>query len=294
MRPTTLLVLLLSAGCSNEAGNAGADAAALPSDAADPDADVPSPPDIDLTGYTLTFHDELDSLSVSTQSPKAPETWYFWPPYGAAGAYSASAWDVSAFSIDAGILSNEATLDPTTGQWKTGNLSSVDTTATGFSQTYGYFEIRAQMPDAGSGAWPAFWLDGTSGITPGHKSLEIDIFEWYGVGGPDVVQQASHNWNPDGTQGSGPTLYEPQTPIPGGNATTQFHIYGAMITPTTITWYIDGQMTNQIETPADYVSPSYVMSDYALGGGWPLTGVPASGSKLLVDWIRVYSLPPGT
>ena len=43
--------------------------------------------DIDLTGYTLTFHDEFDSLSVTTSNPKGTATWYFWPPYGAAGAY---------------------------------------------------------------------------------------------------------------------------------------------------------------------------------------------------------------
>jgi hypothetical protein len=38
----------------------------------------------------------------------------------------------------------------------------------------------------------------------------------------------------------------------------------------------------------------FVMIAYALGGGWPVTGEPFAShgnSSLLVDWIRVYSLP---
>ena len=33
-----------------------------------------------------------------------------------------------------------------------------------------------------------------------------------------------------------------------------------------------------------------MMLDYALGGGWPLTGM-VNDSVMKVDWIRVYSLP---
>ena len=64
--------------------------------------------DINLTGYTLTFHDEFDALSVTTSNPKGTATWYFSPPYGAAGAYSDSIWDTGAFSVNNGILSDQA------------------------------------------------------------------------------------------------------------------------------------------------------------------------------------------
>ncbi len=35
--------------------------------------------------------------------------------------------------------------------------SGMLTTYSSFAQTYGYFEMRADMPDD-QGAWPAFWL----------------------------------------------------------------------------------------------------------------------------------------
>jgi hypothetical protein len=33
-----------------------------------------------------------------------------------------------------------------------------------------------------------------------------------------------------------------------------------------------------------------MMLDYALGGGWPLSGM-VNGSAMQVDWVRAYSLP---
>jgi beta-glucanase (GH16 family) len=253
--------------------------------------------DINLAGYTRTFDEEFNTLSVSTTSPKGASTWYAYPPYGAAGNYSESTWDISALSVSGGILTNKAFLD-SNSNWHSGNISSVDPTTAGFSQQYGYFEIRCQMPNSGTGAWPAFWLDSTSGITGGQNE-EIDIFEWYGVcdtagSYQDFVQQASHNWNSNGTQNQTlPYLYSPQTAMPDGQYPWQgYHIYGCQIDPVHVTWYIDGVQTNQIATPTSYItSPFYMMVDYALGGGWPLTGM-VNNSSLSVDWVRVYALPP--
>jgi len=180
-------------------------------------------------------------------------------------------------------------------------MCSVDTTGAGFAQKFGYFEIRCQMPNAGDGAWPAFWLDTTSGITGGSNE-EIDILEWYGICNTPgsyqaVMQQASHNWNTDGSQNeSAPYLYRPQTPMPGGAYPWQgYHIYGCLITASNMTWYIDGVQANRIATPTAYLnSPFYLMVDYAIGGGWPIDGTPFNtngSSSLLVDWVRVYSQP---
>jgi len=254
--------------------------------------------DINLTGYTQTFDEEFNSLSVTTNSPKGASTWYYWPPYGAAGAYSSSTWDVNAFSVNSGILSDKAWLD-SSNNWHSGNLSSMDPTGAGFGQQYGYFEIRCQMPSSGTGAWPAFWIMSQNSILNNNNgtslpNIEIDVFEWYGTcytNNQNVIQEASHNWTPSG----GPAgLYSPQTPMPGGAFPWQgYHIYGCQVDPTNITWYIDGVQTNQIATPAGYVtSPFYMMVDYALGGGWPLTGM-VNNSTLNVDWVRVYALPSG-
>ncbi|MFA7343351.1 MAG: family 16 glycosylhydrolase [Terrimicrobiaceae bacterium] len=264
---------------------------------------LPLQQDIDLTGYTLTFSDEFNSVSVSTASPKGAATWFYWPPYGAAGGYSSSNWNANAFSASGGILTDLCWWDSASSAWQSGQLSSADPTGAGFTQQYGYFEIRCKMPDAGTGAWPAFWLlpkytIPALGQTQNH--LEIDIFEWYGSShdnAPGLVSQASHNWNADDTQSGG--LYSPSTPMPDGSKPWQgFHIYGCQVDPVHVTWYIDGVQTNQTATPAAYVSsPFYLMIDYAIGGasGHPLSGVPFpthGSSSLQVDWVRVYSLPP--
>ena len=250
--------------------------------------------DIDLSGYTLTFHDEFDRASIATVSPKGAAIWYYQPPYGPAGNYSASRWDAAAFRVEQGILIDEA-WKAADGHWHSGNISSMDPTEAGFAQKYGYFEARVQMPDSKSGAWPAFWLATQGAI---HKktgrNLEIDIFEWYGVSHdniPGVVQQAAHLWNVNGPQGHG-GLYAPRNKIPDGSQPwAAYHIYGCRVDPAQITWYIDGLKTNQISTPTNYLtSPLYMMIDYALGGGWPLSGM-IDHSALRVDWVRVYSLP---
>lgn len=257
-----------------------------------------SPGDINLTGYTLTFDDEFNTQSITTVSPKGAATWFYWPPYGAAGAFSSSQWDIAAFRVSGGILSDKAFLD-TRNNWHSGNISSMDPTGAGFSQQWGYFEARVQMPNSGTGAWPAFWLGQRGGIPavgPCQPGEELDVFEWYGVAHdniPGLVQQASHNWNCDGTQDATlPSLYSPQTKMPDGSQPwAGYHIYGIEVDPVHITWYIDGVQTNQIATPTSHMtSPFYLMLDYALGGGWPLTGM-VNDSSFNIDWVRVWALP---
>lgn len=253
--------------------------------------------DIDLTGYTLTFSDEFDRLSVTTRSPKGNTTWYYAPPYGPAGNYSASRWDIGALGVANGVLSIKAFKDAA-GNWRSGNISSLDANGNGFSQLYGYFEVRARMPQSGTGSWPAFWLVSSTNLKFGSRNTsEIDIFEWYGntyTNNNAVIQQASHNWPVGSARVTGKQVYSPFTPMPNGAKPWEdFHIYGCQIDPEHITWYIDGVETNQTPTSgsADYMTgPYYIMIDYALGGGWPLSKV-VEGSSFDIDWVRAYSLP---
>ncbi|MFC0400201.1 glycoside hydrolase family 16 protein [Paraburkholderia rhizosphaerae] len=254
--------------------------------------------DIDLTGYTLTFEDNFDRLSLATHSPKGHATWLHIPPYGPAGNYSASKWDSHALSVSGGILSIKAYMDPA-GTWRSGNISSMDETGQGFAQLYGYFEVRARMPKSGTGSWPAFWLMSSTTInnTSGKRFSEIDIFEWYGKTYTDnhaIISEVSHNWAPGGAHGEGAEFYSPYTPMPNGAKPWEdYHIYGCQIDPVHITWYIDGIQTNQIPTSdaaAHMTGPYYMMLDYALGGGWPIDKV-VNDSTFDIDWVRVYALP---
>jgi len=293
MTVASILVLSMLITAANRASTAvsASASAAAPSDA-------PNTGDIDLTGYTLTFEDNFDRLSLATRSPKGSATWFHIPPYGAAANYSASKWDSNALSVAGGILSIKAYQDPS-GTWRSGNISSVDETGQGFAQRYGYFEVRARMPESGTGSWPAFWLLSSTSInnTTGKKFSEIDIFEWYGTTythNRAIISEATHNWAPGGTHGEGAEFYSPTTPMPNGAKPWKgYHIYGCQIDPVHITWYIDGIRTNQIPTSdaAAYMTgPYYMMLDYALGGGWPIDKV-VNDSTFDIDWVRVYALP---
>jgi beta-glucanase (GH16 family) len=248
--------------------------------------------DISLAGYTQTFADEFDTLSIATKSPIGGARWVTYAPNGATGNFSGSVWDPAALSVANGILSLKLQQDAL-GNWHSGYLASVDETGAGFSATNGYFEACAQMPTSGTGSWPAFWLLYNNNST--NIGEEIDIFEWYGVvysNNPqqNVIQQATHNW---GSGGSAPSVFSSNIPVPAPLPWVGWHIYGVQIDSSHITFYIDGVQTLRTATPTPYMqTPLHIILNYAIGGGWPLRGI-VNNSALQVDWVRAWALPPG-
>jgi beta-glucanase (GH16 family) len=255
------------------------------------------PQDIDLTGYTLVFEENFDVLSVAETDAKGDETWYAYPPFGPAGAFSSSHFVPEAMQCIDGVLVNTASWnparrDPLYRNWESGCLASMDKTRSGFAQRYGYWSARVKMPDTGWSAWAAFWLASASGIpNGGSKGYEIDIFEWYGDFKTHVGHSV-HPWNEDGSQGAGDG--GGFGPIPGGDATNAWHIYGCRVDPQWITFYVDGFESKRFPTNNEYLAePLYIIIDYALRGN------PVSGDKfdtkepshMLVDWVRAYELP---
>ncbi len=103
----------------------------------------------------------------------------------------------SPFTVKDGVLQIEA--KKVGGRWRSGLLCSVDPKGEGFSQKYGYFEMRAKFPK-GLGTWPAFWLMGVPQLkeSKDRKTLtqvEIDVVEQYGVG-PNALHTTLHLWGP--------------------------------------------------------------------------------------------------
>ena len=175
----------------------------------------------------------------------------------------------------------------------------MDKERNGFAQRFGYWSAKMKMPDAGQGAWCAFWLASASGIpNGGTKGYEIDIVEAYGgqfkeAPGGDEYNWVVHPWNADGSQAPPPYQYGSWEEVPGGDAINQWHIYGCKVTPDFIIFYIDGEEVGRRPTSLEYlVAPLYIIINYALQE--PLSGEPfprKGTSALQVDWVRAYSLP---
>lgn len=155
--------------------------------------------------------------------------------------------------------------------------SGAMTTLSHFSQTYGYFEMRARMPE-GKGLWPAFWLLPVNGEWP----PEIDIMEHIGRE-PESVHHTLH-WKEKGVP-----KYEGQ-PTTGIAFAHDFHIFGLSWKKGQLIWYVDGAERYRIEDTRVPDVPMYMLVNFAVGGNWPqppdeTTKFPASYD---VDYVRAY------
>jgi len=165
-----------------------------------------------------------------------------------------------------------------------------------FSQTYGRFEARIQLP-IGKAIWPAFWLLGNERCTAEWPDCgEIDILE--SIGAPDTIYSTLHGPGYSGRQGIS-TKY----PLPAGESIhTSFHLYAVEWTPSDIKFFFDDHLIAH-RTPADlppntawiFDHPFYIILNLAVGGFWP--GKPDATTtfpqQMLVDYVRVYSRKPG-
>lgn len=122
-----------------------------------------------------------------------------------------------------------------------------------FAQTYGYFEMRADMSEA-KGTWGAFWLATADYSWP----PELDIVE-NPIGDANEAWTSAHS-NSTGVQ----TSVGQANFVPG--STEGFHTYGALWTPTTITWYVDRVEVFKTTTPTDMNKPMSIIVNLATGG----------------------------
>ena len=105
-------------------------------------------------------------------------------------------------------------------------LSGLLTTYNSFSQLYGYFEIRAQIP-AGKGYWPAFWLlPKVIMATP----PEIDILEARGDRLTKLYLTDHY------IQHAMATMSSFAISVP--DMSSNFHRYGLLWTRDFIAWYL--------------------------------------------------------
>ncbi len=251
-----------------------------------PPADTDKAPSLDLSGFELTFREEFDGpLDVSAWGPGT--RWIAHTPWAGdfGDASFADPGKDHPFTVKDGILRIEARKNKD-GKWASGLLASNDPRGNGFSQQYGYFEMRAKLPP-GPGVWPAFWLcssynrkDRTAGRD---GSVEIDILEYYGRT-PCSYTATVHVWRPKPHRSEGRKITTRPYEV-----STGFHNYGCMVGRQWITMYFDGVEVWKAKTPPEHNKPLMVLLNLALGPGWPIDKTP-NPSIMEVDYVRVYAL----
>ena len=253
---------------------------------------------LNLDGYTLTFSDEFTGSYLDT-SIWGTKYWWGGRTLASNGEMQYFADRSTAviqrnphldpFSISAdpreagdGILT--ITARPSPDKSLTDGLpyvSGLINTHGTFSQTYGYFEISAQVP-SGQGLWPAFWLLPQSGNWP----PEIDVLELLGHD-PSTYYVGSH-W----TDTSGGHAFDTQGISTGIDLSLGFHSYGTLWTADSITYYLDGMEVYSMATPAGMDEPMYLLASLTVGGNWP--GAPDETTQFpaefQIDYIRAWAL----
>lgn len=160
-----------------------------------------------------------------------------------------------------------------------------------YSFREGKVEIRAKVPQ-GRGVWVALWTLGTSRRQSGWPLCgEIDLMEYVGFD-PDRFHFTVHT---DAFNHVKQTQKGTQADVP--NAADQFHRFGIVWDPRTITWFLDGEPVfafensgnGAVEWPFD--EPQYLLISLAIGGTWGGShGIDESifPAELLVDYVRVW------
>ncbi|HEY4031784.1 MAG TPA: family 16 glycosylhydrolase [Caulobacteraceae bacterium] len=242
----------------------------------------------------VTFDDEFNSLSLWNGTSGTWETtfWYEDPLSSNGGTLAGNGeqeWyinsnygptsSVKPWTVANGVLT--LTAAPATStisslingySYTSGEINSYHS----FSQTYGYFEMRAQLP-SGQGFWPAFWLMPENGAWP----PELDIMEVLG-NNTSVLYNTVHS-------AIGGHTITGDGGVTVADMSTGYHTYGVDWEPDYITFYFDGQEVYQTATPADMNSPMYIIANLAAGGYWPGSVNAGSVGKMNIDYIRAYA-----
>lgn len=224
--------------------------------------------------YELTFMDSFNGHHLD------PSKWAYCPNWER---------DDCIWMEDAAYLEDGALILAVTGDGVPYHAGAIRTRDL-FEQTYGYWEVRAKLPQA-EGINAAFWLmcdgAGHGEISGGMDGAEIDIIEaphhdW---------QQVQHAIHIDGYEEDHKTSNFP-IDIPG-IYDDEWHTFSMVWTPERYIFYIDGEQTWTLRGKWVCQVPCYAKLTTAVGG-W--AGVldpsltPLYGMQ--VDYIKVY-LPVG-
>ena len=139
---------------------------------------------------------------------------------------------------------------------------------------------------AAPGTWPAFWMlpsDNLAAPTP--SVAEIDALEAYGVHPLDACH-STHQYT-SGNEDAGVSRCGQR--FTSDRDALSWHTYGVSITPTDITYYIDGRVVATAPQVHGGGSPMFFMVNLALGGGWPIDSHPSRTAQRSTSTTCAYT-----
>jgi beta-glucanase (GH16 family) len=246
---------------------------------------------LDLTGAQVTFEDEFDTPDIVEDGRRGK--WFTGVHSDFSGAkflpYSKGS---GPFLYGDGHLTIR--MEKRGGRWVSGMINSVDSKGRGFSQSLGYFEMRAIFPK-GHSNYPGFWLEWNEQYV--NKTLtrpEIDVVEAYGGNDPGGYHAALHLWPKD------PKLAEPgQITKPWGMSCYrrlvghpfdgQFHTYGVLLTDKWVIIYYDRRELMRFVTLPEMRRPMFMMVDLAYF--IKETRTDQGPSDMVIDYVRAWRMP---
>jgi beta-glucanase (GH16 family) len=168
-----------------------------------------------------------------------------------------------------------------------------------FSQTYGRFEARVQVP-SGKGIWPAFWMlgDDVNTRVGWPAGGEIDVMEIRG----DNPSTLFGSLIGPGRTGGVSSFTKAYTLPEGQSFADGFHTFAVEWEPNVVRWYADDQLYATC-TPADlpagsrwvFQRPFFMILNLAVDGnvGRMPGAVAKFPSEMKIDYVRAYKRPEG-
>ncbi|MFY9782171.1 MAG: glycoside hydrolase family 16 protein [Acidimicrobiales bacterium] len=213
-----------------------------------------------LAGYTQSYVTDFPGTSL-------PSGWdaYAGNPGGDPGAQ----WAVNHVVVGGGLLSLNTFQDPAYGgEWVTGGLCQC-----GQSQTYGAYFVRSRVTGAGPTNVELLWP--TENWPP-----EIDFNE---TGGDTTQTTATNIWALN-SSGSKEQQQDDLT-----IDMTQWHTWGVIWTPSSITMTVDGQVWGTFTNPSEI--PSQPMTLDLQQQTWCSSGwaCPTAPESMQINWVAEYT-----
>lgn len=236
-----------------------------------------------LSQFEPSFTEEFDSLDISewgclsrwiAHTPWAGDfgSARFMPPHG----------DFP-FEIRDGVLKIEARKQ-SDGRWASGMLSSWDACNSGFAQKYGYFEIRARLPDA-PGFWPSFWL---IGVDKRQGTAEIDVFE-YLTHNPDRLSLGIHKHPRDESETR--QTFSTRHTVEPEMLSGQFNTYGVEVSEDAVVFYLNRQEIWRTPMLEEMRQPMYMLVSFPADTNRMDSTTPDS-VVMEVDYVRAFQRKP--